>query len=755
MHVSRLYTGITVGVLTLGTLPAVGNANVLEEVTVTAQKREQSLQDVGVAVTAFTESQIRDLNFTNTVDITAQTPSLQLYEWSPTYTVFNIRGVSQNDFADHLEPPVAVYMDDSYISMPGALNGPLFDMQRVEVLRGPQGTLFGRNATGGLIRFISNMPTKTPTGYVIASVGERDLLDVQAAISGPLVNDKILGRLAVQYQQQDGSLKTNIRDIGGKDGTAARGHLQFFLSDSVELLISGRWARNDDMAAGGYARDPAAAGPDGLGVSLGRGDPYENTLNQRGFLDKEVYGASAKFTWDIRDSLEFVSITDYSTLDKLYIEDTDATEAPGFAFSTFQDFRQYSQEFRLSGGSDRLNWVTGVYYLDMHSENGGGVNGYAVSGYSLFIGGTRGLWINDVESYSAFGQLDFALTDQFTLVAGLRYSNDDKTHVFNARHFSTDSPVAIDYFDNDDGPTLTVEETCDYFFAPGDPNVPACIAAGGYYSPVISYDPSTDPDAARTFDDVSAKVQIEWRPNDDMMFYAGINRGTKGGNWATPVIFPLNTESFAHDSETLTSYEIGSKITIMDGRGRFNTAAFYYDYEDYQGFTLVNLAQEVINLDAEVIGLEAEFVFSPIDGLDLSAGVAFLDSTVKDFTKPNGDVVDRELPQAPPFSMNFIARYAWPAFGGTLAAQLDGKYMDDQYLGLDNAPINREEAYEDLNARFSYSPANDNWTITAWIRNFTDNAYRIYSADVSAAGFGVSTYASPRTAGITFTYDWR
>ncbi len=269
-------------------------AQVLDEVIVTAQKREQNLQDVGIAITAFSQEQIKSLGFSNTVDITTQTPNVQLYEWSPSYTVFNIRGVSQNDFADHLEPPIAVYVDDAYVSAPGALNGLLFDVKRVEVLRGPQGTLFGRNATGGLMHFISNKPTDTNSGYLEASFGDRNLIELEGAISGPIIEDKVLARVAVKYQEQDGYLKTNIRDVAAKDGIAVRGHLQFEVNDDVDLLLSGRWAKNDDLATGGYARDVATPGPDGLGVFTSRGDPFENTLNVRGYLDREIMGATGK-----------------------------------------------------------------------------------------------------------------------------------------------------------------------------------------------------------------------------------------------------------------------------------------------------------------------------------------------------------------------------------------------------------------------------------------------------------------------------
>ncbi len=748
MHKSTSTAIITGFVYGLILMPGLARANILEEIVVTAQKREQNLQDVGIAVTAFSGSQIQNLGFSNTVDITAQTPSVQLYEWSPSYTVFNIRGVSQNDFADHLEPPVAVYIDDAYISVPGALNGLLFDMERVEVLRGPQGTLFGRNATGGLIHFVSNQPTETKTGYLQVSYGERNLMELEGAVSGPLAGDKVLGRIAVKYQQQDGYLKTNLRDLAGKDGIGIKGQLQFNVSDDVDLLLSARWTENDDLATGGYARDIAVPGPDGLGVSVERGDPFRNTLNTRGSMDREIHGLSAKVTWNLAGGLELVSVTDWFTMDKQYIEDTDGTPNPGFAFSTRQDFEQFSQEIRLSGEADRARWQTGIYYLDTDSDAEAGANGYAVSGWSMFIGGTRGDWQDEVKSYSLFGQVEYDVAEQITLVAGLRYSNDDKKHHFHARHFTTASPNATSIDDNATGPTVTVEESCDYFFPPGDPLVPVCIAAGGFYNPDVYYEDG------RTFDDVSAKAQIEWRPTDDALVYVGFNRGVKGGNWVTPVVFPLNTATFAHDGEVLNSYEAGTKLTFLQGRARVNATAFYYDYDGYQGFTLVNLSQEVTNLDAEVTGAELELILNPVEGLDLLAGVSLLDSKVKGFTKPNGDVVDRELPQTPAFSFNFVARYAWPAFNGTLAAQLDGSHLGEQFLGLDNAPLNHEDSYWDVNARLSYIAPGDQWSLTGWVTNFTDAEHRIYSADVSAAGFGVTLYAPPRSAGVTFRYNW-
>ena len=213
----------SLSLLTLAIATGNASAAVLEEVTVTAQKREQNLQDVGVSVSAFSGDQMKALGVTNTTEITQQVPGLQVNTWSPTITTFNLRGVSQNNFTDNLEAPVAVYSDDVYIGSMNAISGQLFDVERVEVLRGPQGTLFGRNATGGLIHYVSRDASDDETnGYVDVSVSEYSTRSFEGAVGGSL-SDNVRGRFSARWEEGDGYVESTIpgvRALGGRDGYA-------------------------------------------------------------------------------------------------------------------------------------------------------------------------------------------------------------------------------------------------------------------------------------------------------------------------------------------------------------------------------------------------------------------------------------------------------------------------------------------------------------------------------------------------------
>lgn len=288
------------------------SANVLEEVIVTAQKREQNLQDVGVSVSAFSGDQLKALGITNTTEITQQIPGLQLNAWSPQLTIFNLRGVSQSNFMDNLEAPIAVFVDDAYVGSMNAINGQLFDVERVEVLRGPQGTLFGRNATGGLIHYLSKGADEAElNGYIESTVVDYDKKSIEAAVGGSL-SSAIRYRLSGRWEESDGYIEATqpgIRDLNGADGIALRGTLQVDFSEDLTGEFWIKYAKDDDVPTGGYSAFPCAfdAGGncteiDALGFSTGTeepADPFSHDSGTNGFLNRDVNSYIARFDWDL------------------------------------------------------------------------------------------------------------------------------------------------------------------------------------------------------------------------------------------------------------------------------------------------------------------------------------------------------------------------------------------------------------------------------------------------------------------------
>ncbi len=737
---------------------AATQAAVLEEVVVTAQKREQSLQDVGISVSAFSGDQMKALGVTNTVEITQQVPGLQVNTWSPTLTTFNLRGVSQNNFTDNLEAPVAVYSDDVYIGSMNAISGQLFDVERVEVLRGPQGTLFGRNATGGLIHYLSRDASEAElNGYLEASVSEYNTRYLEGAVGGSL-SESVRGRLSARWEEGDGYVEATIpgvRDLGGKDGYAVRGTLQVDFTDNLSGDFTIKYSEDNDVPTGGYvvfsqggdAVDPIT----GLGVRDGTNvRPFEHDSEYQGSFDRDATSVTAKFTADLAGDMEFVSITNYTELDKFYTEDGDAFPVLAVNFTTIADYEQISQEFRLSGEGEASRWQVGAYYLKMDNINQSiteGIPGtigacfggliplpnvpdatcfdYAPGGVGApadvaIPDGSANTQDVDLEStnWSVFGQYERDLSDELTLILGYRWSEDDKEIIFT-NTYSNNVNVT---------------------------------------TPVETFNAATSLDEAGLGDndeidygDFAARIQLDWQMTGDTLLFASYNRGIKGGNWSVNAdVTPAN---FRHDEETLHAYEVGVKTAIGD-IARVNATAFYYDYEDYQAFSLTGLTPQVSNSDAEVKGGEIELFLTPNEHWDFLVGASFIDSEVDEvFDANNGIITDNELPNAPGYSLNFLGRYNWDVLGGNMAAQLDGVANDDQFLEVTNADVSAEDAYSVWNASLSYAAEDESWKITAWVKNLTDEEYRIYNLDLGTLG-ATSFYAPPRIYGLTANYSW-
>ena len=391
--ISSVITKFATGLLICtGLLGSSAFSAVLEEIVVTAQKREQSLQDVGISVTAFSGNQIRELGYTNTIDIAAQTPGLGIIQYHPTLTTTNIRGISQNDFADHLEPPIAMYVDEAYVSAMGAGHAQLYDLQRVEVLRGPQGTLFGRNATGGLLHYLSATPTEDPEGYLEFTYGSYDQKKFEGAVSGPLA-ENLLARVSFAGNFHDGVAENRIGpDVRGSEHYALRGQLEFRPAENVTLNLKAHYANDDDEHGNAYTHTPISANEDGLGYEISPDsfvngfcpgcdfygyrdpddDPFTGSYDYTGEFRRSIAGISGRLTWDM-GNVTVTSITDYLQMNKNYGEDTDGSPNPVFVFITDQDFEQFSQELRLNGeAGENLRWTTGFYYLDI--EHAGNLN---------------------------------------------------------------------------------------------------------------------------------------------------------------------------------------------------------------------------------------------------------------------------------------------------------------------------------------------------------------------------------------------
>ena len=778
----------------------VANAQVVtDEIIITAQKKEQGLQSVGIAVTAYNAEQIEALGFQTTTDIVYQTPGLQLYEFSPSITVYNIRGVSQNSFADNLEGPIAVYIDDAYISALGAQNQPLYDLERVEILKGPQGTLYGRNATGGLIHYISKKPTDEFQASGSASIGSYNYHKIEAAVSGP-ITDGIRGRIAFVDTQEDGYLESttaDVRDAYGKNATAIKGVLEFDVGDRTKLTLLPSYSEDSDVPTGAYVRVEAAQDPaTGLGIALAEPtDPFSHTSDTQGRFDREILNLTGKIEHEFANGIEFTSISNYQDMDKYYYEDSegrdvdirtivgygpafdDINDLGVFAFATNQDFNQFTQEIRFAGTNGDIDWQAGGYYLDLEQKNYAIIEGLAANFTNPdtfnpavsqgFTTQARNDFSLDSTSISLFAQGDYRASDRVTLTGGLRWVQDEREFDSFLRYHEVvrsesnlasgpggSNPTVIDVLDS--------AIAADFPGAPASVTTPAFLASFGpiCYSATVDSrcaGDTADSEANYDYNDIAAKLQVDFQMNADTLLYAGVNRGTRGGNFAAPS-FPDSVRanglgSLSHDEETLMSYEAGMKHSF--GFGRFNASAFYYDYTDYQAFSLTNFVQNITNNDATVVGAEFELAMNPAEGLDLLLGGSFLDTEVEGIVTPNGTVVNTEMPNAPGVSLNGLARYGFEIGMGELSFQVDGNYNGEQYLEVTNPESSKEDAYFVGNARIAYAMDNG-VTMSGWVKNITDTEYRVYSLDVAGAPapFINDVYARPVTAGLTISGEF-
>ena len=744
--------------------------SVIEEIVVTAQKREQSLQDVGIAVTAFSGEQLEAFGFENSTDIIAYSPGVSLAgDIGGQRAIYNIRGVVQNDYADHAEAPVAVYVDGTYLASTQAQTFGLYDVDRVEVLKGPQGTLFGRNATGGLVNTITAKPTEEFEAYFEVTGATFEQLRLEGAVSGALT-DGARGRLSFLRNTQDEILEniytgTDARGDtgtpgGGEDGynddsTALRAQLEFDIGNKGTFLISGNWAdttksegpyqsvgatqvrRADDetidviraeddpmncdiIKAGacidgnsdGKVTRPVAGGdffgnapdPDGSGPLVNKDFAFDDQ-NQIG-----SWGITGQLDYDLGWA-EFVSVTDYKNFTRTVGLDSDQTPTAGLIFQSDGDTDQFSQELRLSGGDDRLNWIGGVYFLDIDIDF---IQGLAETASMIADFGIAGREVNTVtnlktRSSSIFGQIDYALTDALTLVGGVRIIREEKD--FEA--------VISNYANTDDRVIETDANTITAELAQLDTENNETLWSG--------------------------KIQLEYSPTDQSLYYFGVNRGVKAGSFNAPLFGGLS----AYDPEVLWAYEAGMKKTLLNGLARVNASVYYYDYEDYQSFTFADNSSAVTNEQAEYIGAEIELFLTPTENLDIVIGGSYTDATIKDLKIAAGTFMDRTPPFTPEWQASGLFRYTWPMFSGSMSAQVSFTYQSSFFITPRNFTADRFDEYVVADARLTWNSANGLWDLVGYVDNLTDDDHSVIGFDVSGFyGTNQESYAKPRTTGL-------
>lgn len=711
-----------------------------EPIVVTATRNSSSVQKVGISVSAFTGEQLDRVGISDSTEIIQITPGVQNPQaGSGATSSYSIRGVTQTDFGFSQEAPVALYVDDVYQANQTGSVFQLFDIKRVEILRGPQGTLFGRNATGGLVHFLTNRPTSVTEGYLEASYGSYDRIKVEGAVNVPL-SDRVSVRASAVGDWHDDIAK-NRNGAGLWDRNEIGGRFQILAkpTDDIEFLLNVRGGKRRNTGAP-YAHDVATptgfAGTgefdnspgavDSLGFAEPDDDPFNVAIDDVSTNEVDTWGITGALTWDI-GGVTLTSITDYSEIKIFYVEDSDMQPGEFFHFVGAGDQSQFSQELRLNGRTDNLRWTVGGYLLRLRGDfDQRGL----ITDLGFGVDEQVSLYKVNTNSYSIFGQVEFDLTDKLTFTGGARWIWDEKSQVYE-NFFAIDGvPGKIP------------------FGASGSPNLVGFVGDDGQSLYAL-------------------RAQLDYDITDNAMVYASYNRGVKGFGYNAPVdpsgsaLFvdpltfdpaPTAQDAFKFDDETLNAFEVGVKSKLAGGAARFNISAFYYNYDNYQALNLEGITQIITNNDARMYGVDAELFASPWEGADIVLGASFLNAKVKD-VNVGGVLVDRKPGYAPSVNLTGLVRQEWQMGSGTMAAQVNGTYVGDQFFGLSNAAVQKEKGYVLLNARLSYSLDNPDVEFALFAKNLTDKEYRVLAFDL-AGFFGSveSQYGRPREFGGSVTF---
>ncbi|MEM1103420.1 MAG: TonB-dependent receptor [Pseudomonadota bacterium] len=735
-RLTRLLTTACAPAAILAALPGAAQAQVFaEEIVVTATKREQSAQDIGISVTALSGEQITALGYTNAQQVTALAPGVSTIQpnGESNYAVA-IRGAANSDFTTNVESPVALYVDEVYISQSSGSGFQLFDTERVEVLRGPQGTLFGRNATGGLIHYISVKPQDELGGYGSVSFGRFNRVRTQGAINVPL-SDAMAARVSFATHQGDGYVTNRFRpdrDLNNANDVAGRVQLSFAPNDQFDLLFSASYGRQDIRT--GFFEYVSAPLPTGEGQptspnpALGGyvdldGDVFAGEYDFPGRNFLETWNATVTGNYDF-GAATLTSITDYRSVQRDYIEDSDASPVNYFNFYLTTDAEQFSQELRLAGDNERVNWVAGAYFIDIqvNDSNGAIAQGFIDDFLGLVdpasVGAFNGIdnpYAQSTTSISGFGQVDIELTDVLSLTLGGRYTRESK-----------------DFLYNNDGVLFDAAATSGL-----DPRTQLIV-------------PNLIPEVRgdQTNDLWSARVVLNYQLTDDLLFYGGWNRGVRGGGFNAPLLPGLtDIQLFEYDPETLNAYEVGMKADLAGGAARLNVSGYYYDYNDYQAFSILGLDTFTQNASAENYGFEAELQASPVDGLDFLFGVGYINANVDDVPGINADAIGSDgsviAPafregsispvQTPTWNLNGLVRYEIPvpALGGAIALQSDFQYRSEHVFNLSGAASSVEDGYAVVNAAIAWVPDEQPWDVRFAVDNLFDEEYLVQTFDLS------------------------
>lgn len=714
---------------------------ILEEVIVVAQKRSENVQDVPIAISTFSAETMEAERIFDFSDLVGRVPSLSVNTYSRGIAFPALRGAAVSQPSITGGQSVGLVVDDVAYTTSADWDLSLYEIEQMEVLRGPQGTLFGRNVVGGLINVRTKRPADEFGGQVTLTVGDYDLLEARGLIDIPLGE---AWRTNISFYAQDSSgtsfNRTTGNDVNATDKYGLRGMAQY-QGEKLEALFTAEYVRDK---SGGVARDyvgpPSELDPD----FMPDGDTRVVDQQFDGDYDMESWMASAKFTY-ATSVADFVSISAFRTREQYFFTDMLGIPVTPFTSANDVDVDQFTQEFRLvSNGGGRLTWTVGAFYMDLDlSEDT--IDHYSLLPFTYLgelqsclrlgsdssplceaIGLPPGIpgnpdYVDDItynayidgqtKSYAGYAQATYALTDKLNLTGGIRYTYED-----------------VGSFLSESGPA------------------PTRLPEGDY---AVNVDDS--------FDDWAPKVAIDYAITPDHMVYATVSKGFKSGAFVHNGTAELT--SIPVDPEIAWNYEIGAK-TVWSNRVRLNASAFKVDYTDQQVFYVDDVGNPVVDNAGEVNvkGFEVELETAVTENLYLWLMYSYLDGKVKNLP----DIADGNEPaQTPPHAASFGGVFNVPLASGSLSFRASAQYKSDYYLEVTNEPQFLTNWDYLIDASISYLAANERYRVSLWGKNLTDETVIVYGQDLAQffylsipqllEGTYVNSprYNEPRTYGVS------
>ncbi|QDC37780.1 TonB-dependent receptor [Sphingobium fuliginis] len=712
------------------------------EIVVTAQKRSESLQKVPLAVTAVTGADLERRGIRDVQGIVSSIPNLNLGVNLGAAKVA-LRGVGLENQSAAAEGSIAFHTDGVFMSRPIAALASFYDVQQVEVLRGPQGTLYGRNATGGSINITTRKPTEQLSGYLNVTGGNYARASVEGAVSGAIIPDMLAVRVAFQSQNRDGFGKNVItgNDVDNLNTRAIRGSVLFTPSDRLTIDLKGDYFQERDRA--GAFHSPGGAGFSAPGVPIIRYGQAQGGILPTRLRDVSAeddpqnrvkfWGVQGKISYALGDGIDLSALTAYRFTSNYGRTDLDGTNLPLVKQFRTEEARQFSEELQLSGKSDRLSWLIGLFYFH---ENTKGITADPLNpARTLFFGPdilTTGFLAGGTlktEAIAAFGQASYEVVDKLRLTLGARYSSEKKTD---------HDDMAFDIFTPYDGSFATPQATLD---------------------------------RSKRFKSFTPRIALDYQATPDVLFYGSWSRGFKSGTYS------LGAGTPPVDPETVSAFEAGMKSQLLDRRLRLNLAGFYYDYKNLQVGKVVGTTSATLQLEnaatATIYGIEAEFEARIGPRFQIDGNAAWLharfDSYVSaDPARPFGDgatfdngipafnLKGKRLSQSPDFAVLVGAQYQMPSSLGEFTLRGEVSWKDRVYF----TPFNLDYVSQGPNARvnlfLNWASNDDHWTGSLFVKNLTNKTI-IANLNVSSSvvGFPLTGYLEePRTYGLTVGYKF-